>query len=127
MVREKLKNQSKSIEFRCFINKHNEIKYPQILKLIKILQSKPVYQYIGDLLNKNLIDSYVRVEIVCDSNGFWLKKHCDIKEKLMSCIIYMNQYNTENENIGTAMYNKNLEKVYTVPFKHNFGFFFYYT
>ena len=36
------------------------------------------------MINKDLSNSYVRVEVICDREGFWLKPHCDIKEKLMS-------------------------------------------
>ena len=35
------------------------------------------------MINKDLSNSYVRVEVICDREGFWLKPHCDIKEKLM--------------------------------------------
>ena len=32
--------------------------------------------------------------------GFWLKPHCDIKEKLMSCLLFVNKHN-ESEELGT--------------------------
>ena len=35
------------------------------------------------MINKDLSNSYVRVEVICDREGFWLKPHCDIKEKLV--------------------------------------------
>ncbi|MDA8822856.1 hypothetical protein N9N34_03960, partial [Candidatus Pelagibacter bacterium] len=63
-----------------------------------------------------LSNSYVRLEVICDREGFWLKPHCDIKEKLMSSIIFIN--------LGTDFYDKNLTKVKTVPYKHNYGYFF---
>ena len=40
---------------------------------------------ISNLINRDLSNSYVRVEVICDRKGFWLKPHCDIKEKLVSC------------------------------------------
>ena len=32
----------------------------------------------------------LELEVICDREGFWLKPHCDIKEKLMSCFIFVN-------------------------------------
>ena len=64
-----------------------------------------------------------RVEVICDREGFWLKPHCDIKEKLMSSIVFINLHN-ESENLGTDFYDKKLTKVKTVPYKHNYGYFF---
>ena len=63
------------------------------------------------------------MEVICDREGFWLKPHCDIKEKLMSSIIFINLHD-ESENLGTDFYDKNLKLVKTVPYKHNYGYFF---
>ena len=38
---------------------------------------------VSSLIGKGLCQTaYVRVEVICDRKGFWLKPHCDIKEKL---------------------------------------------
>ena len=68
-------------------------------------------------------NSYVRLEVICDREGFWLKPHCDIEEKLMSSIVFVNLHN-ESENLGTDFYDAKLNKVKTVPYKHNYGYFF---
>ena len=47
----------------------------------------------------------------------------DIKEKLMSSIVFVNLHN-ESENLGTDFYDVKLNKVKTVPYKHNYGYFF---
>ena len=65
----------------------------------------------------------MRVEVICDRQGFWLKPHCDIKEKLMSCLLFVNKHN-ENEELGTDFYDRNLKKVKTLPYKDNYGYFF---
>jgi hypothetical protein len=75
------------------------------------------------MINKDLSNSYVRVEVICDREGFWLKPHCDIKEKLMSGLIFINNAN-ESEDLGTDFYNEKLEKVKTVPYKNNYGYMF---
>ena len=121
--REGIASGGKAIKFRCFITKENSNEFPGLVKLINELQSKKTYQKISQLINKDLSNSYVRVEVICDREGFWLKPHCDIKEKLMSCLLFVNEFN-ESESLGTDFYNENLEKVKTVPYKNNYGYFF---
>ena len=41
----------------------------------------------------------------------------------MSGLIFVNKVN-EAENLGTDFYNAELQKVKTVPYKHNYGYFF---
>ena len=113
----------KAIKFRCFITKENSSQFPNLVKFINELQSKETYQIISKMINKDLSKSYVRVEVICDREGFWLKPHCDIKEKLMSGLIFVNDKN-ESEDLGTDFYNEKLEKVKTVPYKHNYGYLF---
>jgi len=121
--REGITSGGKAIKFRCFITKENNSKFPSLTKLINELQSKETYSKISNLINKDLSNSYVRVEVICDRKGFWLKPHCDIKEKLVSCLLFVNESN-ESETLGTDLYNKKLEKVKTVPYKNNYGYFF---
>ena len=42
---------------------------------------KKFIETISKMINRDLSKSYVRVEVICDREGFWLKPHCDIKEK----------------------------------------------
>jgi len=121
--REGITSGGKAIKFRCFITKENTEKFPSLTKLINELQSKETYSKISNLINKDLSNSYVRVEVICDRKGFWLKPHCDIKEKLVSCLLFVNKSN-ESENLGTDLYNEKLKKVKTVPYKNNYGYFF---
>ena len=113
----------KALKFRCFITNENAAQFPNLVKFIKELQSKKTHQAISQMIKKDLSNSYVRVEVICDREGFWLKPHCDIKEKLMSGLIFVNKTN-ESEDLGTDFYNKDLEKVKTVPYKHNYGYLF---
>ena len=122
-LREGDKSGGKALKFRCFVSKDNEKNYPEILKLVKELQTKETSQAIGNLIGKDLSKAFVRVEICCDRKGFWLKPHCDIKEKLMSSMLFVNR-NNESEELGTDFYNEKMEKVYTVPYKDNYGYMF---
>ena len=99
-----------ALKFRCFITHDNSKQFPNLTSFINELQSKKTYEKISDLINKDLSNSYVRVEVICDRKGFWLKPHCDIKEKLVSCLLFVNQFN-EDENLGTDFYDKDLNKI----------------
>ena len=121
--REGIISGGKAKKFRCFITKENASQFPHLVRFINELRTKEVYQTISKMINKDLSNSYVRVEVICDREGFWLKPHCDIKEKLMSGLIFVNNAN-ESEELGTDFYNQKLEKVKTVPYKHNYGYLF---
>tara|TARA_Y100001958_G_scaffold153731_1_gene141603 strand:- start:492 stop:1154 length:663 start_codon:yes stop_codon:yes gene_type:complete len=121
--REGISSGGKAIKFRCFITKENASEFPNLVKFINELQAKETYQVISKMIKKDLSNSYVRVEVICDREGFWLKPHCDIKEKLMSGLIFINNEG-ESEDLGTDFYNEKMEKVKTVPFKHNYGYLF---
>ena len=118
-----IKDGGKAKKLRCYVTKENSNQFPNLTKLIEELRSEKVHKKIGSLIGKDLSNSYVRLEVICDREGFWLKPHCDIKEKLMSSIIFINLYD-ESENLGTDFYDKNLKLVKTVPYKHNYGYFF---
>tara|TARA_B100001123_G_scaffold44948_1_gene46040 strand:+ start:233 stop:898 length:666 start_codon:yes stop_codon:yes gene_type:complete len=121
--REGISSGGKAIKFRCFITKDNFNNFPNLNSLIEELTSKDTYGYISELIKKDLSNSYVRVEVICDRQGFWLKPHCDIKEKLVSCLLFANPFN-ESEDLGTDFYDEKLTKVKTVPYKNNYGYFF---
>ncbi len=121
--REGIASGGKAIKFRCFITKENAREFPNLVKFIQELQSKKTYEKISQLINKDLSNSYVRVEVICDRKGFWLKPHCDIKEKLLSCLLFINKFN-ESKSLGTDLYNSKMEKVKTIPYKDNYGYFF---
>ena len=121
--RQGISSGGKAIKFRCFIGKDNSKDFPNLINLIEELRSKDTYGYIGELIKKDLYNSYVRIEIICDRQGFWLKPHCDIKEKLISCLLFVNPFN-ESENLGTDLYDEKLKKVKTLPYKNNYGYFF---
>ena len=118
-----IKDGGKAKKIRCYVTKENEKQFPHLKNFIEELRSPKVYNKIGSLIGKDLSNSFVRLEVICDREGFWLKPHCDIKEKLMSGLIFVNQTN-ESENLGTDFYNEKLEKVKTVPYKNNYGYMF---
>ena len=47
----------------------------------------------------------------------------EFKEKLISGLLFANPFN-ESEDLGTDFYDEKLNKVKTVPYKNNYGYFF---
>ena len=110
-------------KLRLFITKKNKDSFPSLTKLIKSLQSKQIVAKISNLINKDLSKSYVRLEIIGDKKGFWLKPHKDIPEKLMTMMVWANPYN-EDSNLGTDLYDKDFKLVKTIKYIHNSGYLF---
>ena len=110
-------------KLRVFIDQNNYTEFPNLKSLISEMQSKECQKLIEGMLNVNLTNSYVRVEVIADKDGFWLEPHCDIKEKLMSSIIFVNKYG-EDENLGTDFYHPDLSIAKTIPYRNNYGYIF---
>jgi len=110
-------------KLRLFITKNNCQIFPYLTKLIQSLQSKEMVNKISEIIDKDLSNSYVRLEVIGDKKGFWLKPHKDISEKLMTMMVWANPYN-EASNLGTDLYDKNFKLVKTIKYVHNSGYFF---
>jgi len=112
--------------FREYITKDNYSKYPELKKFIDELRTESVREIIADMVNNKdkFKNAYIRLEVLKDTQGFWLKPHCDWIEKLISSLIYINDTD-EDKSLGTDLYNENKELVFTVPFLHNFGYIFH--
>jgi hypothetical protein len=110
-------------KLRLFIDNDNSHNYPNLTNVINELQKKELYEKIGDLINKDLSNSFVRLEIIGDKKGFWLKPHKDISEKLMTMMIWANPYE-ESESLGTDLYDNDFKLVKTIKYLHNNGYFF---
>ena len=54
----------KAIKFRCFVTKENASQFPNLVNFINELQSKKVSDTISKMINKDLSNSYVRVEVI---------------------------------------------------------------
>ena len=110
-------------KLRLFITKNNCQNFPYLTKLIQSLQSKEMVNKISKIIDKDLSNSYVRLEVIGDKKGFWLKPHKDISEKLMTMMVWANPYN-EASNLGTDLYDQNFKLVKTIEYIHNSGYFF---
>jgi hypothetical protein len=112
-----------TVKTRCYIEKDNRHLFPGISGLIDELMSWETIDLIGDMLRRKMDNAYLRVEVIADREGFWLAPHKDIKEKLMSMLLYVNPFN-ESENLGTDFYDADLKLIKTMPYRDNFGYMF---
>ena len=110
-------------KLRVFLEKDNSHILTNGMELIQDLRDKEVIGSIQEKIKKDLKNSFIRIEYIADRKGFWLKPHLDIKEKLMTMMLFINTYD-ESEKLGTDFYDKNMKLVKTVPYKHNSGYFF---
>ena len=110
-------------KLRLFITRLNSIYFPKLTEIIKFLQKKEIVDRFSKILNKDLSTAFVRLEIIGDKKGFWLKPHKDISEKLMTMMIWANPYD-ESDNLGTDLYDDNLNITKTIKYIHNNGYFF---
>ena len=110
-------------KLRLFVSKENKDNFPYLTKIINNLQTSEFYSKISNIIDKDLSNSFVRLEVIADKKGFWLKPHKDIPEKLVTMMIWANPYE-ESEELGTDLYNKDFQIVKTVKYKHNSGYFF---
>ena len=110
-------------KLRLFITKSNSNFFPNMTNIINFLQKKENVKKISNILKKDLSSAFVRLEIIGDKKGFWLKPHKDISEKLMTMMIWSNPYD-ESLELGTDLYDKNFKLIKTIQYKHNNGYFF---
>ena len=110
-------------KLRVFLEKDNSHILTNGMELIQDLRDKEVIGSIQEKIKKDLKNSYIRIEYIADRKGFWLKPHLDIKEKLMTMMLFINTYD-ESEKLVTDFYDTNMKLVKTIPYKHNSGYFF---
>ena len=110
-------------KLRLFLDLNNCKHFPHLTNAINKLQKKKLYETIGNLINKDLSKSFVRLEIIGDKKGFWLKPHKDISEKIITMMIWANPYD-ESDSLGTDLYDNDFKLVKTIKYSHNNGYFF---
>ena len=110
-------------KLRLYITSENVDEFPAIGKMIDELLAPDTVMQFEKMLQRDLSDAYLRVEAIADVDGFWLKPHKDINEKLMSMLVYVNIWG-ENEVLGTDIYDDDLNVVKTIPYRNNLGYLF---
>lgn len=112
-----------AVKTRCFITPENVDEFPSIGGLVDELLDIETIERIEDMLCRSMEGAYLRVEVISDREGFWLQPHKDIKEKLMSMLLYVNPHG-ESENLGTDFYDEAMNLVKTMKYRDNHGYMF---
>ena len=123
-VKVKCKGKRETNNFsRIFFNKENCKKYPIFRDLCKVFGSHNIISKLSQICEKDLSKGKLRIEYALDRDGFWLEPHLDIKEKLLTFLIYLSK-GKDSKEWGTTIYNPDLSVYKKVPYKLNLGFMF---
>lgn len=114
---------AKNANTRCYITTDNVDQFPAMGELVEDMLSRETIEIFEDLLQRSMDNCCLRVEIICDRQGFWLHPHKDIREKRMSMLLYANRTG-EGEHLGTDLYDSDLKLVKTMPYRDNIGYMF---
>jgi hypothetical protein len=117
------KGVAKNANARCYVTTDNVDRFPALGELIGDLLSRETIETIEEQLRRPMDNCCLRVEVICDRQGFWLEPHKDIKEKRLSMLLYANPCD-EGEHLGTDLYDRDLKLVKTMPYRHNVGYMF---
>lgn len=110
-------------ELRRFISPEVRKQYKVFDEITQTYQDKSVIKSLEKLCSISFSGSYLRVEYCQDSDGFWLEPHMDIKEKLVTIQIYLNN-GPDAETLGTDIYNADKSHFGTAPSTMNQGMIF---
>ena len=110
-------------KLRCYVGRDNIDEFPALRRFIDQMLATETILHFEQILERDLSGCYLRVEVIADRQGFWLKPHKDIREKLMSLLAYANPYG-ESESLGTDIYDGDLNVVKTIPYRDNIAYLF---
>ena len=108
---------------RVFFNKNLCDKHPVIKNIVCVFNHPFVISKLSNICGRDLRKGKLRIEYTLDSGGFWLEPHLDIKEKLLTFLIYLSKDSGSSE-WGTTLYNQDLSFNSKAPYKSNMGLMF---
>ena len=108
---------------RIFLNPENCHKYPVLRSVVDVFNDSRIISQLGGICGRDLTQGKLRIEYTLDSGDFWLEPHLDIKEKLLTFLVYLSK-GGDSSQWGTALYNPDLSLYAKVPYKMNLGFMF---
>lgn len=110
-------------ELRRFMSPEIRAQYSVFDEVTQVFQNADVIKSLEKLCGISFVGSYLRVEYCQDSDGFWLEPHMDIKEKLVTIQIYLNN-GPDAATLGTDIYNADKSHFGTAPATMNQGMIF---
>jgi hypothetical protein len=108
---------------RVFLNKENCNKYSCMQDVVDIFNNPKIILQLSNICGKNLTKGKLRIEYTMDTGSFWLEPHLDIKEKMITFLIYLSNDPNSGE-WGTTIYNDDLTFHSKAPYRQNLGLMF---
>lgn len=87
------------------------------------MQGEAVVRKVEETCGISLRGSFLRIEYCQDTDGFWLEPHTDIREKLLTMLVYLSTGLGATQ-WGTDVYDEDLNYVATAPSEFNAGLIF---
>ncbi len=100
---------------RIYFAAANMARFPVMRRVAEALQSPAVVGAIHDRFGAPVDGTWLRIEYVLDTDGFWLEPHTDIGVKKFTCFIYLDGAG----DLGTDIYADAQTLAYRVPFMPN--------
>ena len=108
---------------RVFLNKENCNKYSCMQDVVDIFNNPKIILQLSNICGKNLTKGKLRIEYTMDTGSFWLEPHLDIKEKMITFLIYLSN-DPNSSGWGTTIYNDDLTFHSKAPYRQNLGLMF---
>ena len=103
---------------RTYFDRENRMKHPCCSAVAEAFQDKRVTSAIEVVFGVNLEGTYLRIEYVQDTGGFWLEPHTDLGVKSFTMLLYASKDPSHRE-LGTDIYDTEKNHVGRSPFESN--------
>ncbi|MAH53562.1 MAG: hypothetical protein QGF80_05375 [Pelagibacteraceae bacterium] len=108
---------------RVFLNKECCNKHSVAKNVTNVFNHPSIISKLSNICGRDLTKGKLRIEYTLDTGDFWLEPHLDIKEKLVTFLIYLSKDPGSSE-WGTTIYNRDLSFHSKAPYKSNMGLMF---
>ena len=108
---------------RVFLNKECCNKHSVAKNVANVFNHPSIISKLSNICGRDLTKGKLRIEYTLDTGDFWLEPHLDIKEKLVTFLIYLSKDPGSSE-WGTTIYNRDLSFHSKAPYKSNMGLMF---
>jgi hypothetical protein len=108
---------------RTFFNEEYCYKYSVFNDIAQVFNHPSIISQLGNITGRDLTKGKLRIEYTLDTGNFWLEPHLDIKEKLLTFLVYLSK-NPNSSEWGTTIYNPDLSFHSKAPYKSNMGLMF---
>lgn len=102
-------------KFRKFITRTDT---PELAEIFKHWDTAESRDYFTEISGRDCSQGLLRIELCQDGPGFYLDKHIDINEKLITLQVYLGEGDIS---WGTTIYNADHTIYHTNEFRHNTG------